>query len=58
MKQKIIKLTEQELWDFTYKEICNTLGISKADLALSKNYNGFHRRFHYFVKHKLFNGKQ
>jgi hypothetical protein len=50
MKNKIT-LTEQELWDFTYKEICNTLGISKVDLALSKNYKGFSRRFYYFIKH-------
>ena len=45
-----IILTEQELWGFVYKEICNVSGISKVGFVLSKEYDGFKRRFNYFLK--------
>lgn len=45
-----IKLTEQQLWDFMYNQICKTSGISKFDLAISKDYKNMERRFDYFIK--------
>ncbi len=51
-KMKEIKLTKNELWDFTYKEICKNLKCSKCDFALSTLYDGFKRRFGYFLNGK------
>ena len=51
MKKEIkLKLTKQELWDFMYSQICKTCGISKFDLAISKEYKNMKRRFDYFIK--------
>ncbi|MEK6879466.1 MAG: hypothetical protein AABY22_07665 [Nanoarchaeota archaeon] len=52
MEKKIL-LTKQQLWDFMYSQICKTLGISKFDLAISKNYKNMMRRFNYFVRENL-----
>ena len=45
-----IEITEGQLWDFTYKEICNVCKISKGQLAMSKEYKGFKRRFNHYIK--------
>ena len=48
-----VLLTKQQLWDFVYKEICLTWGVSKVDLALSGNYKNMKRRFDNFVRENL-----
>jgi len=49
-----MKLSEMELWDFVYKEICLVSGMSKFEFAISpEKYNAFRRRFHYFVNKRI-----
>lgn len=56
-KENKITITEQQIWDFVYKEICNVWQISKVNFALSDEYNGFKRRFNYYMKKLKENGK-
>ena len=49
--QNIIKIKEEELWDFTLKEICKNLNCSKFDFVMDmKRYKSFRRRFEYFLR--------
>ena len=49
--QHKIRIKEHELWDFTLKEICINIGISKFDFVMdNKRYNNFSKRVEYFLK--------
>lgn len=53
MELKMLKFSEEDLWNFSLKEICKNLKITEFDFCCSnKYYNPFKRRFDYFVKRK------
>lgn len=52
--QNKITMSEQEIWDFVLREVCNNQEVlnTKCRFVMSPLYDGFKRRVNYFLKTK------